>query len=712
MKKLGVKKLGLKKEKKVSKNKSLKKRLISFTVSIILMLTVVNIVVGISMSYKGIVSNIEEDLTANAETANIAISASLNLFKSQAQGMAKSLKITQDSKIVYEVASKVVSETAQQYGFLSASVVDSKGVIYSKNADENGKSVADKDYFVKAKSGETIVSTTEVFSDGTVLMYLATPLGQGGILLVTMDGMSFSNIVKDIVIAETGNVFILDSEGVMIANKRPEMVNTRSNYIEIAKTDSSVEAMGEVFAKMVAGETSVDYYSLGGVKRMCAYMPVSNSDGWSLGTVVPIAEMTTSVLYTAIGMVVAGILIFVIGVIISVRQAGAIAKPIVNITKRMSLLSEGDLATEVVLSGTNDEIGMLTDSTAQTIDTLRAYVDHISKLLKSIADGNLDVDTEFQFKGEFVELGESIKNIVRSLNSAFSNIKQASEQVASGADQVASGAQELSQGATEQASSIEQLSATITDISDKVNVNAKDAQLAYNLSSETGKDVQVGNTRMQEMIVAMEEISHTSGEIRKIIKTIDDIAFQTNILALNAAVEAARAGQAGKGFAVVADEVRNLASKSAEAAKSTTVLIERSVNAVENGTKIADDTAKSLEEIVNKVASVNGTIERIARASNDQAMSITQVTQGVDQISAVVQTNSATAEESAAASEELSGQSAIMKELVDQFKLIGHGKTLSATSNIKKDYEVTKVKDNNYYGEEYVSNFDMNNSKY
>lgn len=712
MKKFGVKNLGIRKEKKVSKNKSLKTRLISFTISIILTLTVVNIAVGISMSYRGIMKNVEDALTANAKTADIAMSSTINLYKSQAQGMAKSLKITQDSKIIYEVASKVVSETAQQYGFLSACVVDSSGLVYSKNVEENGNKIADKEYFVRAKNGETFISTTEVLSDGTVLMYLATPLGQGGILLLTMDGMTFSNIIKEIVIGKTGNVFMLDAEGVMIANKRPEMVNTRSNYIEIGKGDRVYKSMGEVFAKIAGGETGVAHYSLNGEKRMCAYMPVSNGDGWALGTVAPVSEMTTSIWGTIAGMVIAGIVIIVAGAIISIRQAGAIAKPVVNITKRMGLLAEGDLATDVVLAGTNDEIGMLTDSTAQTIHTLREYVNHISKLLKSIADGNLDVDTEFEFKGEFVELGESISNIVVSLNSAFSNIKQASEQVASGADQVAGGAQELSQGATEQASSIEQLSASITDISDKVNINAKDAQLAYNLSSEAGKDVQIGNTRMQDMIGAMEEISHTSGEIRKIIKTIDDIAFQTNILALNAAVEAARAGQAGKGFAVVADEVRNLASKSAEAAKSTTVLIERSVNAVENGTKIADDTAKSLEEIVNKVAGVNGTIERIARASNDQAMAITQVTQGVDQISAVVQTNSATAEESAAASEELSGQASIMKELVDKFKLTGHGNTLSVTSNIEKDYSVTKVEDNSYYGEEYVSNFDINNGKY
>ncbi|MEG2769394.1 MAG: methyl-accepting chemotaxis protein, partial [Oscillospiraceae bacterium] len=264
-----------------------------------------------------------------------------------------------------------------------------------------------------------------------------------------------------------------------------------------------------------------------------------------------------------------------------------------------------------------------------------------------------------------------------------------SEQVASGSDQVSSGAQALSQGATEQASSIEELSATIQAVSNQIKDNANNAKMASELSSMAGKEVQNGNEHMQSMIVAMEDISSTSNKIGKIIKTIDDIAFQTNILALNAAVEAARAGSAGKGFAVVANEVRNLAGKSAEAAKNTTSLIESSINAVANGTKIADETAMSLKVVVEKSNLVLQKVEEIAEASAEQANSVVQITTGVDQISAVIQTNSATAEESAAASEELSSQSQMLKDLVGKFTLreVDAKETVSSYDETPADFE-------------------------
>lgn len=279
------------------------------------------------------------------------------------------------------------------------------------------------------------------------------------------------------------------------------------------------------------------------------------------------------------------------------------------------------------------------------------------------------MNAEAEYRGAFEQIGSSMKRITENLNTVMCEIRQSSDQVSSGSDQVSSGAQALSQGATEQASAVEELAATINEISTQVKETAENAVDAQKQMSTAEDETLTCNEQMREMILAMEEISHKSTEIGKIIKTIEDIAFQTNILALNAAVEAARAGTAGKGFAVVADEVRNPASKSAEASKNTSSLIEGSIAAVEKGTRIVNETAQSLSKVVDSSQAVSATVEKISDAASSQAASIEQVTQGIDQISSVVQTNSATAEESAAASEELSGQAQMLKNLVEQFKL-------------------------------------------
>lgn len=324
-------------------------------------------------------------------------------------------------------------------------------------------------------------------------------------------------------------------------------------------------------------------------------------------------------------------------------------------------MSKGNLKINV-LYHSRDELGRLTDKIA-------FYMSEISSAMQQLADGDLNVQKRETFLGDFLPVQMSIRTLVGALNETLSQINQSADQVASGSDQMASGAQSLSQGATEQASSIEELAATINEISCQVNENAVSAQKARETVEEVGARLMDSNQQMQELTKAMGEISGASTEIGKIIQTIEDIAFQTNILALNAAVEAARAGTAGKGFAVVADEVRSLASKSSEASKSTAELIDRSLQAVEHGTKIADETAASLLRVVEGAGEVTTQVSQIAQSSSAQAGSVAQVTQGIDQISSVVQMNSATAEESAAANEELSGQSQMLKNLVSRFHL-------------------------------------------
>ncbi|HZG84174.1 methyl-accepting chemotaxis protein [Paenibacillus sp.] len=296
---------------------------------------------------------------------------------------------------------------------------------------------------------------------------------------------------------------------------------------------------------------------------------------------------------------------------------------------------------------------------------VRTLVDASRKL----ADGDMNVEVEVRSKDELGALAQSFTTMAHSMNAVLQNIANASEQVASGSRQVSEASQTLSQGSTEQASSIQQLTASIEQIASQTKRNAENAEEANRLALSAHADAELGNDRMKEMLAAMEQINDSSGNISKIIKVIDEIAFQTNILALNAAVEAARAGQHGKGFAVVAEEVRNLAARSANAAKETTALIEGSIKKVEVGTKIATETAQALDQIVDGVNKAASLVGSIAVSSNEQAIGISQVNQGIAQVSEVIQANSATSEECAAASEQLSGQSDQLKQMVGQFRL-------------------------------------------
>ncbi|HWP97608.1 MAG TPA: methyl-accepting chemotaxis protein [Syntrophomonadaceae bacterium] len=346
----------------------------------------------------------------------------------------------------------------------------------------------------------------------------------------------------------------------------------------------------------------------------------------------------------------------------------AIIQPINEAAAVLMEMEKGHLS--VYMQGDyRGDHALIKDAMNSTINALKDYVKDISWVLTEMAQGNLDVEIEKDFKGDFSDIKDSLHYIISSMNDTLSDINIASEQVADGSSQVARSSQTLAQGAAEQSSSVEELTTSITQIAAQTSQNAANANQANELAVGARDTAVEGNNHMKSMLEAMADINESSSNISRIIKVIDEIAFQTNILALNAAVEAARAGQHGKGFAVVAEEVRNLAARSASAARETTEMIEGSIKKTEAGTRIAGETAQALAHIVEGVNWVASLVGDIAVASNEQATGISQIDKGIEQISLVVQSNAATAEESAAASEELSSQADLLKARISKFNL-------------------------------------------
>ena len=365
---------------------------------------------------------------------------------------------------------------------------------------------------------------------------------------------------------------------------------------------------------------------------------------------------------------VLGIASVLVSVFFGIYITRGITRPIKELEAAARQMEQGHLKIDVNYAS-KDELGSRSDSMRQMSDKISYYMDAISRVMRQLADSNLEIPHYDDFQGDFLPVQESLLIVLNSLNEIISEINMFSDQVANGADQVSNGAQILSQGVIAQASSVEELAATMSEISQQVKENAETSQVVKTAAGEMGANILACNQQMQEMKNAMEKINQNSTQIRTIIKTIDDIAFQTNILALNAAVEAARAGESGKGFSVVAQEVRSLATRSSDASKSTEALIEQSLAAVVYGTKVAEETAASLRNIAGGTDEMISKINQIAEASKRQAAATEMVSTGIDQISDIVQTNSATAEESAAASEELYGQSQVLKSRVSRFKL-------------------------------------------
>jgi methyl-accepting chemotaxis protein len=523
--------------------------------------------------------------------------------------------------------------------------------------------------FSKALAGEQTISLPYASSDGKMYIDIATPVFYNNaviyVVVYTFDIDVTINDINSFSFGDTGFAIVLDSNGTVIAGKGDAGVN----YIEQGKTDKKYKSTAEFFSKAVAAGTygTGEFNTTDGKKAIACYNSIDKTN-WYVIIGASKKEYSRNIVFGIITTLCVGIALMLVAFFITQRLVANVMRPVVTSSQRLQALSNGDINSPVSTVYGADEISVLSRSLDETVSALKIYISKINSGLTAIAEGNLAYRMDGDWRGDFIRIKTTFNEILNSLCQTFANIDSASQQVNDGAIQVSNGAQALSQGATEQSAAIAKLAEQVMEVSKQVDNNAKAVENTTVIVDQTTRQITSCNDEMNNMLASMNDIKKSSDEISKIIKVIDDIAFQTNILALNAAVEAARAGAAGKGFAVVADEVRNLAVKSAEAANQTTSLIENSIKAVKKGSSIAKDTAEILDSIVKSAQGISVEIKNISDASNAQAEAIKNINEGVEQISLVIQSNTATAEESAAASEELSGQSNLLKQKISKFK--------------------------------------------
>lgn len=650
--------------------KSVGYKIFYFSVGIVTFSLLLLGVVSSFLNYQSTLKSVETNMTKIVKVGSKYVEWQLKSYLNVVEDLGVDATLASGRTSVDEKLA-VINERMQKHGFINGSYASLDG------NSPDGNNYSGREYFKLAMKGESCITSPTISKlTGELVMIFAAPILSGedvrGCVFLVPEKEFLNDIMRSINTSENCEGYILNNEGKTIAAVDISYVENSSPVDEMSGQGEGYEDLIKCHKKMIAGESGFSQYKMEGKMYITSYSPVMGTDGWSLAVRAPVKDYLYDTYKGIFAECVIIIVLAIICGILSARIGTKIGRSVRFCTERMQKLAEGDLKSPVPVIRSKDETGALAKATDTVVSSLNNIIGDIGRILGSMANKNFNIhatDTQHLYVGDYAELLTYIRSINHRLSRTLYKINIASDEVSTASDQVSMGAQSLAQGATEQASAVEDLSSGIHKVKGHVTENSQNCGEAKKVVYETAGLLGEADGKMQELTQAMATISEYSQQIGGIIKTIEDIVFQTNILALNAAVEAARVGAAGEGFAVVAEEVRSLALKSADAAGNIAELIEKSENAVKNGVGITSETAKAVSNVQCYAVQVESLIDKIASASAGQAEMIVKITSNMDQVSSVVQANSATAEQSAAASEELSGQAEMLKEEMSAFTL-------------------------------------------
>ncbi len=669
-----------KKEKKVKKERFEKRKTsirgrLQFDIRFIVGLAVITLaIITVILNCVSTLNALRSSMMATAEVTAERINQELQVSQAVVSELGTNNRIA--SNLYNEEHKQIlIDQRVKDYNMVAGGVLDTSGInLYS------GEDLSNYEFFKKSITGENYISEpVSILGNGSLNVVISAPVWESGltgnpvmgVVYMVADSAFLSDIAAGITISKNSGCYMLSSSGITIGHTNAEIADSQENTIEMSKTDRSLKNIAKLEQKMINGENGCGFYTYGGTAKIMAYSPIPNTSGWSISLNAPVMDFMSSTIFSVVISAIIAAAAFALGAHAAKSMGNVIGTPIELCSKRLTLLSQGDLHSEVPQIDTKDETRILADATATLVSSLEIVIQDADYMLEEMSKGNFSVvsDKDEYYVGDFKGLSESVKTLNRELNKTLLNISQAVEQVNVGAAQMAQTAQGLAEGATDQAGAVEELQATIINVTNIVEDSAKSLKDAYGLTKDYQQNAIESGNEMNDLTVAMQSITDTSEQINNIIVDIEEIASQTNLLSLNAAIEAARAGEAGKGFAVVADQIRKLAEDSASSAVRTRELIEASLLEIEKGNQIAERTQQSLMKVVDGMDVLAEQTQKAMDNSQAQAEAMEQIEQGIEQISMVVQNNSATAEETSATSEELSAQASNINQMVNAFKL-------------------------------------------